>query len=86
MKLLLPIFGALIGAVVAIFFLGNMVGNVMMDANQFDSPDQASTTHAFYYLFTLALLTIVGFVAGLLLSNVLFGPADPWEQDPDYEP
>ena len=86
MKLLFPIVGAIFGAALSIFVLGNFIANTMMGVNQFQSPDQAGTTHAFFYLFTLAALTVLGFVAGILLSNAIYGPSDPWEQDPDYEP
>ena len=62
MKPYLGLIGAILGALVAIFYLGSMVSDLYITNRTFESPEDVNTHHSTIYLVTIVVSIALGWV------------------------
>ena len=72
MKLLLQLIFALIGAAVAVFYLGNLASDALLATRSFESSEDVMFQHNLVYLATIVIGFFVGWFVGGVLGR-LFG-------------
>lgn len=72
MKSFLGLIGAVIGALVAVFYLGSFAGDTYMSTQTFESPEDAMTYHSTIYLITIVIAVTIGWALGRLVGLLFF--------------
>ncbi len=68
MKQTLKFIGALIGALIGIFYFGSYVSNGFIATRSFDSSQDVMMQHGLVYLATIVVCIIVGWFVGAILG------------------
>ncbi len=64
MKIFLALLGAVIGALVGVFYLGSLAADIYTRSVDFQSPTQAGDAHAMAFLVTTFLAMMLGYFIG----------------------
>ena len=64
MKIFLALLGAVIGALVGVFYLGSLAADIYTRSVDFQSPTQAGDAHAMTFLITTFLAMMLGYFIG----------------------
>lgn len=75
MKVLLKLLGALAGALLAVFYLGSLVGESLLATRSFESSQDVMFQHSMIYLATIVVCVIIGWIVGAIIGAI-FGAGD----------
>lgn len=72
MKSFLGLIGAIIGAGLAVFYLGSLASDTYMATKTFESPEDAMTHHSTIYLASIIVSVTIGWFLGRLVGLIFF--------------
>lgn len=68
MRIFLGLFGASLGVILAFYFLSPLVGQMVTDTIEVQSPDQAQTMYEIAFGSTILTLMVLGYMVGWLIG------------------
>lgn len=72
MKQVLQFIGAVAGALIAVFYLGNLASEMFIASRTFESSEDVMFQHSLIYLITIGASVMIGWAIGGILGAILF--------------
>lgn len=72
MKPYLGLIGAILGALLAVFYFGSLASDYYVANRTFESPEDVNTHHSAIYLVTLIVSITVGWALARLVGRIIY--------------